>query len=92
MGTVLENRIIDPKTVAFAVRVLSRRLEVGFGRGAKGRAIRVACREKVCDLRGHFGEGICVLTVKPDPRKYKRRPGGAVRKTKAGATGVVTAS
>lgn len=31
-----------------------------------------------------FGEGICILTGKADPRKYKRRPGGAVRKIKAG--------
>ena len=35
---------------------------------------------------------MCVLTVKTDPRKYKRRPGGVPRKIKAGGTGVVTAA
>ena len=86
MGTVVENRIIDPRIVAFAIRVLSRRLGVGSGKGARGRAIKVACREKVCCRRGRFGQAMCVLIGKTDPRKYKRRPGGTARKNKAGGT------
>ena len=92
MATVLENKTTDPRIVAFAIRVLSRRPGVGSGRGARGRAIRVACRGKVCGPRGRLRVGMCILTVNSDPRKYKRRPGGVARKPKAGKTGVVTSS
>ena len=51
MASVLESRIIDPRIVAFVIRVSSRRLEVGFGRAERERAIKVACRGKVCGPR-----------------------------------------
>ena len=40
---------------------------MGFGRGARGRGIRVACRGKVCGftlfvLEGREGVCVCVLT------------------------------
>ena len=57
---------------------------MGSGRGARGPATRVACREKVCVPRGLLGKGRGVLTGEIDPRKYKRRPGGAARKVKTG--------
>ena len=68
---------------------------MGFGREVRGRGIRRRCRGKVCCssyLRSndHCGAKSMVLESQwtdefslIDPRKYKRRPGGAVRKVKA---------
>lgn len=68
---------------------------MAFGREARGRGIRIACRGKVGGLFAVVVSGKMegyMLIMGTDPRKYKRRPGGVARKIKAGGTGVVTAT